>query len=191
MPLYAKVRKIVKRHSLLLFGYPRNIDGIVYAIEAVPDSAFKTLWAETAYINKKGTSRALDADFSTPSSTSEAPHTAVPFDAIIRTNTKNNQESGRDGESGKGGESGAKGAEEAGAVQRKASAKGAQEVSPLNLTQVKKMLQDVKDGNAPIIEEQQSDRISSSAARRRIGLTFPACVLYNYFHPVGAAELNN
>ena len=54
-----------------LVKFTKAIDGTVYVVEAVPDSDYKTLWVETAYISKKNPSDASDVNNNSPDYTSE------------------------------------------------------------------------------------------------------------------------
>lgn len=81
-----------------LIKFSKAIDGTVYVVEAVPDSQYKTLWVETAYINKNKKSLVRATDAFAPSSTPEASHTAELSDEILlRENENVNIEAERPG----------------------------------------------------------------------------------------------
>lgn len=72
-----------------LIKFSKAIDGTVYVVEAVPDSQYKTLWVETAYINKNRKSLVRATDAFAPSSTPEASHTAELSDEILLRENEN------------------------------------------------------------------------------------------------------
>ena len=81
-----------------LIKFSKAIDGTVYVVEAVPDSKYKTLWVETAYINKNRKSLVRATDAFAPSSTPKASHTAELSDEILlRENENVNIEAERPG----------------------------------------------------------------------------------------------
>ena len=51
--------------------YEKAVDGSFYVVEAVPDSKYKTLWVETAYMKKEKPSHEPDERFRSPGKTSE------------------------------------------------------------------------------------------------------------------------
>ena len=58
-------------NSVNTIVYEKAVDGSFYAVEAVPDSKYKTLWVETAYMKKEKPSHEPDERFRSPGKTSE------------------------------------------------------------------------------------------------------------------------
>ena len=54
-----------------LVTFSKAVDGTIYVVEAVPDSKYKTLWVETAYMKKEKPSHEPDERFRSPGKTSE------------------------------------------------------------------------------------------------------------------------
>ena len=58
-------------NSVNTIVYEKAVDGSFYVVEAVPDSKYKTLWVETAYMKKEKPSHEPDERFRSPGKTSE------------------------------------------------------------------------------------------------------------------------